>query len=113
MSKACILDVSKKKILMMNHLESLTAEDFEMCFSKLGKPYQELTDRSRRHNVTIPDSEEHRKLAKRLLQVDYITSYDDSGSIKEYDRTLRKTVDQPAILCRVKSASNSKAPEKK
>lgn len=108
-----ILDVSKKKILMMNHLESLTAEDFEMCFSKLGKPYQELTDRSRRHNVTIPDSEEHRKLAKRLLQVDYITSYDDSGSIKEYDRTLRKTVDQPAILCRVKSASNSKAPEKK
>jgi predicted acetyltransferase len=108
-----ILDVSKKKILMMNHLESLAAEDFEMCFSKLGKPYQELTDRSRRHNVTIPDSEEHRKLAKRLLQVDYLTSYDDSGSIKEYDRTLRKTVDQPAILCRVKSASNSKAPEKK
>lgn len=108
-----ILDVSKKKILMMNHLESLAAEDFEMCFSKLGKPYQELTDRSRRHNVTIPDSEEHRKLAKRLLQVDYLTSYDDSGSIKEYDRTLRKTVEQPAILCRVKSASNSKAPEKK
>ena len=108
-----ILDVSKKKILMMNHLESLAAEDFEMCFSKLGKPYQELTDRSRRHNVTIPDNEEHRKLAKRLLQVDYLTSYDDSGSIKEYDRTLRKTVDQPAILCRVKSASNSKAPEKK
>ena len=53
------------------------------------------------------------ELAKRLLQVDYLTSYDDSGSIKEYDRTLRKTVDQPAILCRVKSASNSKAPEKK
>ena len=108
-----ILDVSKKKTLMMGYLDILNAKDFEMCFASIGKTYQELTDRSRRHNVTIPDSEEHRKLAKRLLQVDYLTSYDDSGSIKEYDRTLRKTVDRPAILCRVKSASNSKAPEKK
>lgn len=108
-----ILDVSKKKTLMMGYLDILNAKDFEMCFASIGKTYQELTDRSRRHNVTIPDSEEHRKLARRLLQVDYITSYDDAGSIKEYDRTSRKMVDQPAILCRVKSVSNSKASEKK
>ena len=103
-----ILDLRKKKVLMLGHLDVLNAEDFENCFSVLGKPYQDLIDRSRRHNVTIPDSEEHRKLAERLQQVGYITSYDDSGYISEYDFSLSKVVQQRAILCRVKAAGNKK-----
>lgn len=98
-----VLDTGKKKMLMIDHLSLLNADDFEMCFSTLGEPYQEFTDRSRRHNVTLSDSEEHRALAKRLQQVDYITSYDDTGCTKEYDFKLRKPVDRPAILCRVKA----------
>ena len=93
---------------MLDRLSLLSADDFESCFSALGKPYQEFTDRSRRHNVTLTNSEEHKALAKRLQQVDYITSYDDTGYIKEYDFKLRKPVDQPAILCRVKAENTSK-----
>lgn len=107
-----ILDLSKKKVLMLNHLDVLKAEDFEECFSTLGTPYQELTDRSRRHNAMIPDSMEHRKLAKRLQQVDYITSYDDTGCIKEYDFALSKVVEQRAILCRVKANASAKPAKK-
>ena len=107
-----ILDVSKKRILMLSHMNLLKAEDFEVCFSMLGKPYHELTDRSRRHNVTIPDSEGHRKLAKRLQQVDYITSYECTGSVKEYDFKQYSIVDRPVILCRVK-ADISKSSAKK
>lgn len=108
-----VLDLSQKNALMLDHLDILNAHDFEECFSTLGKPYQELTDRSRRHNVTIPDSEGHRKLAERLQKVDYITSYDDTGYIQEYDSTLRKVVKRPAILCRVKASNNSNALVKK
>lgn len=103
-----VLDAGKKKKLMLDHLSLLNAADLETCFSALGEPYQEFTDRSRRHNVTLSDSEEHRALAKRLQQVDYITSYDDTGCIKEYDFKLRKPVDRPAILCRVKADSTNK-----
>lgn len=88
---------------MIDHLSLLNAANLEMCFSALGEPYQGFTDRSRRHNVTLPDSEEYRTLVKRLQEVDYITSYDNTGCIKEYDAKLRKLVDRPAILCRVKA----------
>lgn len=108
-----VLDASKKKTLMIGHLDILQANDFEVCFAGIGKPYLELTDRSRRHNVTMPDSEEHRKLAMRLQQVDYITSFDSNGHFKEFDHALRKMVDRPAILCRVKADGNGKGPEKK
>ncbi len=98
-----VLDLSKKKKLMLDYLDILNADDFELCFSILGKPYHELSDRSRRHKVMIPYSEEHMKLAKRLQQVDYITSYDDTGYSKEYDSSSHKMVDTHAILCRVKA----------
>ena len=62
-----VLDTGKKKMLMIDHLSLLNADDFEMCFSTLGEPYQEFTDRSRRHNVTLSDSEEHRALDKQRL----------------------------------------------
>ena len=107
-----VLDAGTKKKLMLDHLSLLNAADLETCFSALGEPYQEFTDRSRRHNVTLSDSEEHRALAKRLQQVDYITSYDDTGCIKEYDFKLRKPVDRPAILCRVKADSTNKGSSK-
>lgn len=107
-----VVDTAKKKTLMFVYLSLLSADDLETCFSALGEPYQGFTDRSRRHNVTLPDSEEHRKLAKHLQQVGYITSYDDSGYIKEYDFALRKLVDRPAILYRVKADSTNRGSSK-
>ena len=105
---ACeLLDKNRKKMLMIGYMDILLAQDFENCFKEIGEPYQELSDRSRRHNVTIPDSEEHRKLVKRLRKIDYITSYSCNECIKEYDRSLKKHVEIPAILCRVKATSTN------
>ena len=106
------LDVNSKKLLMFGHLDILQVADFDTCFAAIGNPYSKLTDRSKRHKEMIPDNEEHRKLTKRLLQVDYLTSIDD-GSIKVYDRTLREMVDRPAIACWVKADNSSKPSEKK
>lgn len=92
----------------IDHMDILKAADFEECFASLGADYQGLTDRSRRHNVGIPDSEEHRKLVKRLQQVDYITSFDVGGSIKRYDSSMQKMVDVPTILCRVKASGDNR-----
>ena len=102
-----VLDETKKKELMIAYLDLLKADDFEKCFAELGAPYRDLKDRSRRHNVTIPESEEHKELVKRLQQVNYITSYEYGGSIMEFDRDLRKIVERPSILCRVKLNSNT------
>lgn len=98
-----ILDVSKKKALMLAHAYILKAKDFETYFAKPGNPYLDFTDRSRRHNVTIPDDVGHRKLVERLQQVGYITSYEHIESDKEFDKKLRKMVTHPMILCRVKA----------
>jgi len=106
-----ILGTNQKSTLMLNHLSILKSKDFEACFSVLGMPYHEFADRSRRHDVIIPDSEDHRSLAKRLQEVGYITSYDFDDCIKEYDLKSNKMVDRPAIRCRVKA--NSPTPEKK
>lgn len=107
-----VLDVNGKKALMIDHLDILQAKDFEICFAEIGKPYQELVDRSKRHKVTIPDSEDHRKLAIRLQEVDYITSYENK-SVSEYDDTVMKMVGRPVITCRVKADSNNRVSEKK
>ncbi len=107
-----VLDAGEKKKLMIGYLSLLNADDFKTCFSVLGEPYQEFADRSRRHNVTLSDSVDHRALAKRLQQVDYITSYDDTGCIREYDFKLGKFVDRPAILCRVKADSSNRGSKK-
>lgn len=101
-----VLDETKKKELMIVHLDLLKADDFEKCFAELGTPYRDLKDRSRRHNVTIPESEENKELAIRLQKVNYITSYECGGCIIEYDRDSRKMVERPSILCRVKANGN-------
>ena len=101
-----ILDVTKRQKLMLSHVYNLKAKDFEACFTALGNPYLELADRSRRHNVTIPDDVEHRKLAERLQQVGYITSHECIQSHKEFDSKLHKMIRRPMILCRVKADVN-------
>lgn len=102
-----VLNKVKQKELMFNYLNLLIDVDFEKCFSELGKPYQELADRNRRHNVIIPENDEHINLAKRLQHVNYITSYECSGSVLEYDRQTEKVVRRPGILCRVKAYKNT------
>lgn len=75
-----VVDVSYKEKLMMQCLQILTDDDFEMCFKELGNPYHELADRNRRHNVMIKRTDASVTLVKRLKEIQYITSFKISST---------------------------------
>ena len=64
-----------KNSLMLKYCSILNAPDFEYCFSELSKIYPEFGDRSKRHNAEMSNTSENKKLAERLKEVGYITSY--------------------------------------
>ena len=64
-----------KNSLMLKYCSILNAPDFEYCFSELSKIYPKFGDRSKRHNAEMSNTSENKKLAERLKEVGYITSY--------------------------------------
>lgn len=64
-----------KNKLMLKYCSILNAPDFEECFSELSKIYPKFGDRSKRHNAEMANTNENKKLADRLKEVGYITSY--------------------------------------
>ena len=64
-----------KNSLMLKYCSILNAPDFEECFSELSKIYPKFGDRSKRHNAEMANTNENKKLADRLKEVGYITSY--------------------------------------
>lgn len=60
---------------MLKYCSILNAPDFEECFSELSKIYPKFGDRSKRHNAEMANTNENKKLADRLKEVGYITSY--------------------------------------
>lgn len=99
-----LLEIKEKECLMLKHLDLLDANKLESCFSELGGQYSELSDRSRRHKVSLTDSQENLKLVHRLDETEYITSY-QMKSIKEFDpiKSDDKTINK--IVCRIKAAN--------
>ncbi len=96
-----LLDIKEKERLMLDHLDLLNADKFESCFSELGGQYAELSDRSRRHEVSLLDTQMNWSLVRRLKEVEYITSF-HSKTIKEF-KSKDKTIS--IIVCRVKAIS--------
>ena len=70
-----LLTDEMKNSLMLNYCSILNVSDFEYCFSKLSKIYPKFGDRSKRHNAEMANTNENKKLAERLKEVGYITSY--------------------------------------
>ena len=64
-----------KNRLMLKYCSILNAPYFEECFSELSKIYPKFGDRSKRHNAEMANTNENKKLADRLKEVGYITSY--------------------------------------
>ncbi|MCD8146353.1 MAG: hypothetical protein LUD84_03570 [Clostridiales bacterium] len=90
------LDDSGKETLMYRNLCMLEAEDLESCFTDLGGEYNDFLDRSRRHEVSLSNSENHMRLVERLEKVGYITSY----LLK--DNPLSEMMGGEQIKCRIK-----------
>ncbi len=89
---------------MLNHLDLLDADKFEICFYELGGQYTELSNRSRRHEVSLIDSQDNLKLVHRLEQTEYITSFQKKSS-KELNSGKSADKNTSRIVCRIKAAN--------
>ena len=96
------IDEKGKKTLMFKCLSILEGADFENCFSELSQWYSRFCDRSKKHSVELPNNEESQKLAQRLQEVSYITSY--KLQEKEiYDSVTETKRKKSALVCWIKA----------
>ena len=96
------VDEKGKKTLMFKCLSILEAADFENCFSELSQWYSGFCDRSKKHNVELPNSEESQRLAKRLQEVSYITSYKLQEK-EVYDSVTETKKKKSTFVCWIKA----------
>ena len=85
-------------------LDLLDADRFEKCFSEIGGHYSELADRSRRHTVSLDDSLNNSKLAERLREIGYITSFERKER-DDYSFDNDHSDSHWVIACRVRAVS--------
>lgn len=96
------VDEKGKNTLMLKCLSILEADDFENCFSELSQWYSGFCDRSKKHSVELPNNEESQRLAKRLQEVLYITSY--KLQEKEfYDSVTETKKKKSTFVCWIKA----------
>lgn len=76
----------------------------KLSFSALGGQYTDLSDRSRRHEVSLTDCNENWRLVQRLSDVDYITSFQKKSS-KEFDPVKSDDKIISRIVCRIKAVN--------
>lgn len=96
-----LLDENGKRNLLFDNLPILNANKFETCFSELPQWYSGFSDRSRKHDVELQNTEDNHKLAERLKEVSYITSY----AVKQkesYDPVTETKIRKDVLLCKVK-----------
>ena len=96
-----VLDIREKEELMMMCLDLLDADRFEKCFSEIGGQYLDLADRSRRHTVNLDDNLNNSKLAQRLREIGYITSFERKERDDYSDD--KNNVSSSIIVCRVRA----------
>lgn len=65
--------------LLLDYCTILNAEDLEQYFAELSAPYSELSDRSRRHEVSLPVKDKNRELAEHLKKIGYLTSWKEKA----------------------------------
>lgn len=96
------LDGYDKQKLMLEHLELLDSDALHFCFTNLENWYSDFLDRSKQRVVELVDTPKNQKLAERLKEIDYITSYQLKEK-KEYDYVTETQNIRKVIICRVKA----------
>lgn len=88
-------DENQRILLLINNIELFDADNLQHYFSNLNGEYQQLADRSSRHEVDLIRSSNNLSLVEYLKKIEYITSY---NIIDKYDHN----VDNKVIKCRIK-----------
>lgn len=63
--------------LLLDYCTILNAGELEQHFAELRAPYAELSDRSRRHEVSLPIKDRNKALAEHLKKIEYLTSWEE------------------------------------
>lgn len=94
------LNYSERLNLMAACADLLGSEDFERCFDDMDAPHHDFVDRTK-HKVRIPKTDVNEKIAQRLKDIDYITSFADEANPATEDDSIETTV----LVCWVKAIS--------
>ncbi len=96
------LEEQEKKDLMFSCLAILGASEFEKCFLDLPRWYSKFCDRTKRHGAELENTDKNKKLAERLKEVSYITSY--VVQEKEiYDSATETKKKKSVLFCWIKA----------
>lgn len=77
-----LLSTDERYELFINHIEVYSKDELADRFAEFGRPYEELANRSKRHDVWLYDNKYNRKLFNYLYKIDYITSIRDEKDKK-------------------------------
>ena len=94
------LNYSERLNLMAACADLLGSEDFERCFDDMDEPHHDFVDRTK-HKVRISKTDVNEKIAQRLKDIDYITSFADEPNPATKDDSIEETV----LVCWVKAIS--------
>ena len=94
------LNHSERLDLMAAYADLLESEDFERCFDDMDEPHHDFVDRTK-HKVRISKTDVNEKIAQRLKDIDYITSFADEPNPATKDDSIEETV----LVCWVKAIS--------
>ena len=94
------LSHSERLDLMAACADLLGSEDFERCFDDMDEPHHDFVDRTK-HKVRISKTDVNEKIAQRLKDIDYITSFADEPNPATKDDSIEETV----LVCWVKAIS--------
>lgn len=103
-----IFNVAWSRVARENHtqllLENCTlfnANELQQRFREIGGQYLELTNRTRRHDVTLSATPQNKKLAKHLKAVSYITSWEEKSE-KVFNSEMKGEMTQKVLKLRIK-----------
>lgn len=90
-----LADGNQRILLLINNIELFDADNLQHYFSDLNGEYQQLANRSSRHEVDLIKSNNNLSLVEYLKKIEYITSY---SIIDKHDHDI----DNKVIKCRIK-----------
>ena len=87
--------------LLLDYCTILNAEELEQYFAELGAPYSELSDRSRRHEVSLPVNDKNKALAEHLKKIGYLTNWEEKAE-KYFDAATKCEKTRKILRLRIK-----------
>ena len=87
--------------LLLDYCTILNAAELEQYFAELGAPYSELSDRSRRHEVSLPIKDKNKALAEHLKEIEYLTNWEEKTE-KYFDASTECEKTRKILKLRIK-----------